>query len=150
MISRKEIHQLHYKAINSVHAPCRASDISILTGDFSIPHASWVHEDENANIIEPEYSATFVGDIMLLGLYQVENIQNPNDRLLDLVFTENLQITKPPPLVNLECHHPPILLTFEWYFNVISSELATPAFNFSRGDYIGLNQFLDTFGLVRW
>lgn len=154
--SPKEIYQLHYKAINSVHASCRASDIFILTGDFNIPHASWVHEDENSNIllpeyIEPEYSASFVGDIMLLGLHQVNNIQNSNDRLLDLVFTndpDNLQITKPPPLVNSECHHPPILLTFEWHFNVISSELATPAFNFSRGDYIGLNQFLDTFGLV--
>lgn len=101
--SKEEIYQLHFKAIQSVNSICRASDIIILTGDFNIPHASWVTDDENSNIllpqlIEPYFAADFVNDINLLGLCQVNNIRNANDRLLDLVFTNdpiNLEVLRP-------------------------------------------------------
>ena len=152
--SSKEIYQSHLNAIQSIHSTCRPSDIIILYGDFNIPHATWI-SDNDSNVLLPEHvspihAAEFIGSINELGLCQVNNIFNSMDRLLDLVFTndyDNFSIAKAPPLFNFEVIHPPILLTFEWHFDINNNQPEVETFNFKRGDYNGLNQYLSSLNL---
>lgn len=67
--------------------------------------------------------------------------------LLDLIFTNdscNAEVTRAPPLVPVECHHPPLLLSFEWHFSHNEPNVISTGRNFSKGDYVSLNRFLDS------
>lgn len=78
----------------------------------------------------------FINAITELGLCQINNIWNTNNRLLDLVFTNdprNAEISKPSPLVAVEGYHPPVLVTFEWHFNDTTSDFLPPTHNFNEG-----------------
>ena len=149
--SSKHIYQMHFNAVKSIYSSCRASDVFVLTGDFNIPNASWSLENDSNILlpghIDPPHAAEFIGEILHLGLYQVNCIRNTYNRQLDLVFTndpENLQVSVPPPLVKIETHHPPILLSFEWHFNSQSSDTQISTRNFKKGNYCELNKFLSS------
>jgi len=150
----KVTYQMHFNAINSVYSLCRASDIFVLTGDFNIPNAMWSLDSESNILlpghIEPPHAADFISGILHLGLNQVNYIRNTKNRLLDLVFTNdhiNLQISTPTPLVPVEGHHPPILLSFEWHFKSINLDSKDSCRNFKKGNYIELNRFLSSSNL---
>jgi len=154
--SSSNIYKLHNQAINLINAHCNESDIVITAGDFNIPHADWMEDDENPNImypvqINPEYAADFIYSINELGLYQVNNVWRKAEigdhdavnehKLLDLVFTndpDNLIVSEASPLVKLERCHPPVLLTFEWNTSQSPTNEQTPSFNFNRADYDGM------------
>ena len=149
-------YEAHLNAIKAVHSNCRASDIFVLTGDFNIPHASWI-SDGDSNIllpvhIEPSHAADFIGEICHLGLNQVNHIRNTNNRMLDLIFTNdelNLQILKPTSLVNdIENHHPPILASFEWHIQSNDRNSQNSYRNFKKGNYVKINEFLLLSNLV--
>lgn len=139
------------KSIKSIHSTLKATDTFIVTGDFNIPNATWTRDDLNSNIllpvqIEPSFAEFFIYEILSLGVHQVNGILNSNNRLLDLVFTNDstdIEVYKPPPLLNEDEHHPPIQISFEWHLASRAMHEDSFSFNFKKGNYVEMNRFID-------
>lgn len=62
--SSREIYLAHLNAIKSIHLSCRPSDVFVLTGDFNIPNALWISDDDSNFLlpeqVQPSYAADFV------------------------------------------------------------------------------------------
>ena len=74
-------------------------------GDFNLPNANWMADPEGGALLTPffpldlrenaqEIVSNFTDDCADMGLYQVNNIQNTNFKILDLVFTDVPELTK--------------------------------------------------------
>jgi hypothetical protein len=130
----------------------------ILTGDFNLPDCDWRILDGLDNSLGPdrvqisnnlnnEGAAELADMANYFGLFQINNILNKNDRVLDLVFassSETPSVSRSSSmLLPIDTHHPPLDI-------VISSNVcgsggrSMTKRNFHKADYSAVNAFLES------
>lgn len=156
--SPAQTYNKHLDAIKSISL--RQSDCLLIMGDFNIPHAEWIPYDDRLEgsithllpiNVTPPFAADFILDILAIGLHQINTILNCMDRLLDLIFFNVdliSEISNPRPLSRVDNYHPPALLVFEYKPIKTQNLEPTRCLNFTRGDYIGLSNFLNDANIV--
>ena len=131
------------------------NDEILLAGDFNIPEAVWIpsHEEMTCQLPScvkgPYHHIEFLDNLQSIPLFQVNNIVNSHERILDLVFSDNpneLCISKADPLLNVDLYHPPLSLYFPIYESKENSyELKDEnvyEYNFKSTDFEKLNSCL--------
>lgn len=144
------LYQRHLETISSISIA--AEDNIIIVGDFNLPNIQWISDDDCDNIqipsvYDPQSSAEFITGLMSIGLHQINSIRNKNNRLLDLIFTNdfiNCSIDAAQELTKVDGHHPPILLTFEWHSRPKGTQRVEKSRNFARADYASMNASLQS------
>lgn len=102
----------------------QSTDSTIILGDFNIPTSEWIVDDYDSNVLiptntRPAHAAEFIGNIVERGFMQVNSIVNHQNKLLDLIFTNdhlNCELVNPKPLSKVDVYHPPLMLIIEWHF----------------------------------
>ena len=145
--SNAAVYEKHRNAINEI--PSKPADTTIILGDFNIPQANWISDDDSNVMVQtsvsPVYAADFIEEIQSKGFFQVNSITNSHNKLLDLIFTNdhsNCEIYSPKPLAKIDTYHPPLMIQFEWHFKQIMNNQQNRKFNFNKTDFIKLNNYL--------
>lgn len=146
--SPTDLYQSHLSAMQTIAAD--PDDVLIIVGDFNMPKVQWTKDDDINVLIptafDPAFTADFIKGLMGMGVHQVNHLRNKDDRLLDLLFTNDLtnaSIHHAKPLTKVDAYHPPILVTFEWHEpNRNNTANQTLSFNFKRANNDDMNLFL--------
>lgn len=147
--SSAEIYLKHLAAIHSIAMD--PEDVLIIVGDYNLPHVQWTTDDADHGALIPtafdsSTASDFINGLLGMGVHQVNSIRNANNRLLDLLFTNdftNVSIDHAKPLTRVDEHHPPILATFEWH-EATNDSMTQPKiiYNFKRANFKELNSHL--------
>lgn len=92
----------------------------ILVGDFNFPEIYWNKSDLDSRLTPGSAVSSkdrFLFDTMALcDLKQYNSFRNCNDRLLDLVLStiNDLEVNEIDPLLNLDRHHPALLINLDY------------------------------------
>lgn len=130
--------------------------VVVVAGDYNLPYLNWDYDDELRGLLPTNTSSeqefTVVESLIANGMYQLNSYVNMNGRLLDLVFTSEIngiEVIEPPsPLTRVDHHHTPLLLIIE-AGNVDETVHTVDPFDydFKRCDFAALNMLLRD---VRW
>lgn len=147
--SKWEIYDAHLNFINKVISLMNDNDKIIVMGDFNLPLVSWV-ADDNPRSLRPESenvdSISVLNRFASLGVFQINNIHNSNNKLLDLVFVDELdsvEIHRSLPVVSPEdIHHPTLEVLLNCDVNYNEFENPQFEYNFKRTDVPKLSNLL--------
>lgn len=87
----------------------------------------------------------FIENFLSFGHQQINSIRNSQNRLLDLIFTNdysNITIDESKPLSCVDNYHPPILSNCEWHYSQVNSKKKIHSLKFEKTDFIGFSNFL--------
>lgn len=96
-----EVYEAHCNAITVLKSQLSTDDMIIIVGDFNLPSVQWIENDDNFDFLpiigesssERAVIAKYVTSSLLqIGLFQLNNIVNVADHVLDLVFTDSLEL----------------------------------------------------------
>lgn len=94
------IYKAHVDQIKNIQ--CNEEDILLVIGDLNIPNIDWIFDDECDCYLPTNISSNVASNTLLAlqaeGLFQINEIKNASDNVLDLVYTNNPNIMK----LNLE------------------------------------------------
>lgn len=147
--SLTEIYEHHVKFLDELCATSAAEDLILCYGDYNLPRLRWV-EDKDENFMYSDNATSSaeicVNDGMLSnGLNQINRFSNSNNRMLDLVFTNNSQtikIEKAEPIFKNEQHHEAISITV----TINSDKKVQKGFknflNYKKSNFVTLNDEL--------
>ena len=146
--SNAAVYKMHCDAVSKI--PSKPIDTIIVLGDFNIPRADWILDDDESNVlvptsITPTHAADFIDQIIGNGLFQVNSIRNSQHKLLDLIFTNdhsNCEVIRTKELSNIDDYHPPLLIQMEWHLNQPSIIQQKRKYDFYKTDFIKLNNYL--------
>ena len=112
------------------------------------------HDSYNPNILIPSWigegsKADVIYLLMSGSLHQVNSIVNHYGRILDLVFytnPNNIKISKSEvPLSVVDLYHFPIEISISADIHEnIENNVASTEFNFKKGDFVGLNSYINS------
>ena len=116
-----DLYSTHAQAVQHLTYGASEADIVLSLGDFNLPNLRWqLDDDVNGYIptnVTSDQEQSLVETMFAIGLRQVSDCTNINDRLLDLAFVnlpEHLDLIKPPmPLLQIDNHHLPFVLLFD-------------------------------------
>lgn len=109
----------HASLISKVSSLLTDNSSLICMGDFNLPGVSWISGENIVDYVPSSYPIGFDAfwDIIFEScLYEVNDILNIKDRLLDLVFSSslNISISRVSPFVLPEdSYHPTLLINLE-------------------------------------
>lgn len=98
--STVETYRMHEDAVDFVADRQNANDIFLVCGDFNFPSVDrkidWVVDDEICNALIPiglssDCISNMVDSFFGNGLYQINNVKNSRNVLLDLFFCNNIE-----------------------------------------------------------
>lgn len=128
----------------------------ILYGDFNLPSLNWTQSDIFENTFIPINMSNQCEEITIetchdIGLYQMNNVINDNNRILDLFWTNEpdicvCQICKNNILYN-EVHHKAIKVDMEVEVSISQTPIKEFYMDFANADYIKMN---DEIKLIDW
>lgn len=146
----------HLAVLNWVTSQLRAKDNMLILGDFNLSGVVWQQNSYDVLFPDPSRSLVSLASRNLLdgyntaGLRQICNINNANDRMLDLCFVsdeirvDTIVTRAPLPLVKNSPHHPALLVmlkeTPQYSFNPTSDDLS---YDFRRANFDGMSEFLN-------
>ncbi|XP_031332835.1 uncharacterized protein LOC116163124 [Photinus pyralis] len=150
--SHSDVYDLHCTATENVLN--RYPDhVLILCGDYNLPNIKWINDQYGLHATgQLNESGTIVADhFAYLNLYQVNNVRNDYNVILDLVFTNDFSLvthTAEDFLLPIDHYHPPISLIVE-SCQLGADELKADYFyyDFKNCDFANLNLHLS---LVNW
>lgn len=139
----------HLSAIQSAFCSAKFSDVLVALGDFNLPSILWEPSLNDDGII-PVNSNEFIVSLLSFGLFQVNNIYNSSNRLLDLIFVNrpsdlSASLTLPVTLPE-DRFHPTLKLQLS--LPSLKSEVPSCSleqrseFYFPKTDYNKLNSLL--------
>lgn len=122
----------------------------LIMGDFNIPDANWIPDEDVLNVLIPSEisrgcATDFIHEILGLGCHQINTIRNFMNRTLDLIFTNdflNIEIDAPNPITKVDSFHPPVLLTFEVQTQSRAMDTIELYPNFKHADFVGMSNYL--------
>lgn len=138
----------HIDAINRLNS--MNSDIVYILGDFNLPNIDWMMDAETGHLmptnVSTELELLVIDSLLGWDLIQVNNITNHNDRILDLVFTNDYSnSTLIPSSTSIDNHHPPLEIIVDFLDFIISSvDHSDTIFNFRKANMSGLSQHLQS------
>lgn len=129
----------------------------VVVGDYNLPFLNWDHDDELRCLLPTNTSSeqefTVVESFIANGLHQLNHYGNANGRILDLVFSTDinvLELVEPPsPLLRVDEHHKPLVLVIETASECEISRATDPLdFDFKRCDFAVLSSMISDVGWV--
>jgi len=145
-----EVYNAHMNALNEVASLMETGDILILSGDFNLPQLTWfVDEVEDPNIAIAINAGRNKEQIVIdtchnLGLYQINKIYNDNDRMLDLIWTNDPDFftccISESPLLRHEIHHPALEILIHHEIHRTSLNDSVTFFDFKNANYTTINE----------
>ena len=134
-----------------------------IMGDFNLPKATWVMEELCSAVNRPPNGYLAPAEIekmqliseicSLHNLFQLNNVQNINNVILDLVLCQSqFPITQPhidETLLPLDNHHPPLLLNINMSknHNRPSAQGDEYYYDFKSANFNDINEYL---GYISW
>lgn len=122
----------------------------IIVGDYNLPKIDWSFDIDNGAVVnETEVQCAKSKEMLdlslFLGLKQLNKVHNSNNRILDLVFSNDSKTVveqSDEMLLPLDHHHPAldIIITNE-STNLLN--LKTSSYNFTKADYPNIIDYLD-------
>lgn len=140
--------ELYEAFCNSLEEATTVADYDkiIICGDFNLPSIAWDNDDYGIIVGQsaPLQACSIIDCFAFLNLFQINNIKNAFGSLLDLVFSNDSDITvnlSDSSLLPCDKYHPAII------FNLSLNQAEVPYiesseyeyYNFKLADYIGLN-----------
>lgn len=124
-----------------------ANGIILLLGDLNLFCCSWLPHDDFDNVFVPVSSgifSNFIDNIQSLGLFQINNVLNHMDRLLDLAFVNILNDIQLQPctfsLVKIDIFHVPFEILIEFPINnTTNNNNDEMYFDLKKTDFKSLN-----------
>ena len=151
--SGPNVYNEHLLAIKSAMENIKTTDVFISLGDFNLPSVSWFSLPETdflTPICPNDWSSDFFQSFFEINLYQLNHIQNINNRTLDLVFVNNpflFDITKTGPLSFPEDRHHPTIGIMTSFYKVDKASKSTSTYCYKKTDFDKLNELLSN---VNW
>ncbi|XP_053686389.1 uncharacterized protein LOC128735932 [Sabethes cyaneus] len=140
----------HVNSIGSIMSRLQPNDLSLLLGDYNQPGLRWTRPNNNApsidylNLSVTAASSDLLDGFNLYNLSQINHVINNNDRLLDLILTNNETLCKlleaTEPLVPLDPNHPALEITVHQTLPVQFEEAPVQmCLDFSKTDFEALS-----------
>lgn len=121
----------------------------MLVGDFNLPNIKW-SEVPGLKNLQPYSSSTldssFIDFCNENALQQFNHVLNTNQRLLDLILSNNLDLSisvSHNPISVVDPHHPPLNIMVSVKKIEIVEEKINERFNFYKADYVNIIQDLN-------
>ncbi|KAG5889367.1 hypothetical protein JTB14_009160 [Gonioctena quinquepunctata] len=123
----------------------------IIVDDFNFPRVTWSYEEQ---VLIPGYLPNqrvefLIDELPFMGFQQYNDVKNVEDKILDLVFSDEISIDvrfSDTTLLNnfpTDAYHPPLQLILDF------ENMLQPTFSYRekvfashKGDYEGLNSYL--------
>lgn len=154
--AKNEIYEAHTKAISTLVSQLSVHDVVSIEGDFNLPAAHWVENDDNFDYLpiigestnERASIARFVTtELMDIGLFQLNNVPNCSGNVLDLVYTNcpelvavNLAFNRLISIQASDKAHNPLDITIECDPKIYPGEDNSESiFCFRKADFDRLN-----------
>lgn len=111
--SQPELYYSHFTAVQQLCNRFSDSDKVIFLGDYNLPRLSWQIEEDVDGLLpsnaSSEQEIALVETMVASGLYQINNLQNSSENILDLTFvneTRDVELIEPPSsLLRIDNHH---------------------------------------------
>jgi exonuclease III len=129
---------------NKVIKKCKDNDRIVIVGDFNLPALRWRSDLDGERCFFPENvsreeETALIDGMLSLNLFQINGTPNSNNHMLDLVFTNDTNLTntyKALPLDKYEIHHFAIGIEIEYILFCEQLDfLPEHYFNFKHADY---------------
>lgn len=151
--SHPDIYTKHVESVDQVLKEVNAHDIILCLGDYNLPNLTWRFDEDLSGFlptnVSTEQEIALVEPMLSTGLYQINDVLNVNDRLLDLVFVSDPCIIdlfeSPSSLLKIDAHHKPIILSLDArsrHARLQSSPELSADYDFSRCDYHAINNLI--------
>jgi len=153
-----EVYEANMRALREAVAMMNQTDVLILSGDFNLPKLSWFTDDIDDPEIAIPINAAGKKEINVLdtchelGLLQINKYSNMNNRMLDLVWTNYLDMVSccvsKNHLLKHESHHPAFEIEIhDLVCNQINTDSKLKYRDFVNADYDIINEKLQN---VNW
>ena len=149
-----EVYEAHMKALRDITEMMSSEDILILSGDFNLPKLSWFTDEMDDPEIAIPINASGKRELTILdtchelGLLQINKICNDNSTMLDLIWTNCVEMischSSEYHLLKHETHHPAFEIRIHENFQnkQNEAEYETKYRNFLGADYDVINNEL--------
>lgn len=155
-LSRSELYAKCCDSIGDIFNAAEPSDLVLVMGDFNLPSTEWTFDKEvncclPSNLTSDE--CLFVDSMLRCNLNQINHIPNVNGRMLDLIFTNELNIISVSqslaPFALNDHHHIPMEILFDVREMSVNSNHQSDAmsYNFRKTNVTEFNQQL---GNINW
>ncbi|XP_053699013.1 uncharacterized protein LOC128745983 [Sabethes cyaneus] len=142
----------HVNSIGSVMSSLQPNDLSLLFGDYNQPGLQWIRLNNDATSIDYLHSNITAASSDLLdgfnlhSLSQINHVINSNDRLLDLILTNETLcelFEAVEPLVPLYPNHPALNVTVNQNLPIQFEDTSVePCLDFRRTDFESLSNVM--------
>ncbi|XP_053691609.1 uncharacterized protein LOC128740122 [Sabethes cyaneus] len=153
-----DVFERHILSIEKATVSIGPCDDLLLFGDYNGASLSWSKQPgSNYLVVDALHSTINVSSSCLLegvalsGLYQINEVHNQNNRLLDLIFVNQhtlpaCDVCPAPEILSIiDVHHPPVMVSFYRNFQqTFIDEFDPSEFDFRRGDFDSMNAYLMT------
>lgn len=94
--SDEELYLKHVQAIIKAHSMIKHGDIFVVVGDFNMPSIKWIANDDGFDFLpligdseskQANIARTISSSLLNCGLFQMTDLQNKSNNVLDLVYT---------------------------------------------------------------
>lgn len=144
----------HIASTSEICSTIAITDAVLVLGDYNLPQVHWSKDDDNmsmfaTNVLQEKEQVLLDGMAENV-LSQINYVFNYNNRLLDLVFTNDMDSCSLSPAVTsflpIDQHHPPVVVEFcfDNSFNPVKDEPAA-VYNFAKADYVQINHELNNY-----
>ena len=149
-----EVYEAHMKALRDITEMMSSEDILVLSGDFNLPKLSWFTDEMDDPEIAIPINASGKRELTILdtchelGLHQINKICNDNHTMLDLIWTNCVELvsclSSEYHLLKHETHHPAFEIRIHENFQnkQNEAEYETKYRNFLGADYDLINNEL--------
>ena len=146
------VYDAHVTAIASITDCMNKCDSIVILGDFNLPNVSW-HYSSDSSSYDPSslcpYYDILLENISDLGVYQINGVLNSNEKMLDLVFVDDvgsfIVSCIDPISVPEDRYHPTLGIIFEVEYGELTKvhdSIIRKSFCFNHTNYNDLNDML--------
>ena len=146
------VYDAHVTAIASITDCMNKCDSIVILGDFNLPNVSW-HYSSDSSSYDPSslcpYYDILLENISDLGVYQINGVLNSNEKMLDLVFVDDvgsfIVSCIDPISVPEDRYHPTLGIIFEVEYGELTKvhdSIIRKSFCFKHTNYNDLNDML--------
>lgn len=153
--SPANLYENHLKIIKTICNAANNDSSILLFGDFNLPLLRWQQNDDiintyiPININSPE--ETITDECHDIGLFQINYHYNDNDKLLDLLWTNEPELSECLECYNYlltnEIHHKAIVTNFDFNFFPLISNIHETYLDYSHANYTVIN---DELSKINW
>lgn len=145
-VGNEDVYEKHIKHLDHFINSCHSKTKILCFGDFNLPGVEWIYDPELVNCMLPinttsQMERIFFDSMAALNLYQVNDVFNENNRLLDLVFTsapDDSKVIHDPVICLTEtAHHKQLVYSVDIFNNISDKKIikSSTVRNFQKANF---------------